>query len=83
VSLPGRARCMYVVLQVKWGDKEYGPIFNDTFLRAVFNLQDQIQRVIQRVPNNEYDVCHLSVRPSLWSSGHSSWLQNGDVLCFQ
>jgi hypothetical protein len=21
-------------------------------------------------------------RPPLWSSGQSSWLQNGDVLCF-
>jgi hypothetical protein len=21
-------------------------------------------------------------RPSLWSSGQGSWLQNGDVLCF-
>jgi hypothetical protein len=21
-------------------------------------------------------------RPPLWSSGHSSWLQNGDVFCF-
>jgi hypothetical protein len=25
-------------------------------------------------------VCY--VRPPLWSSGQSSWLQNKDVLCF-
>jgi hypothetical protein len=24
----------------------------------------------------------LKVRPPLWSSGQSSWLQNGDILCF-
>jgi hypothetical protein len=24
----------------------------------------------------------VSCRPPLWSSGQSSWLQNGDVLCF-
>jgi hypothetical protein len=24
----------------------------------------------------------ISIRPPLWSSGQSSWLQNGDVLCF-
>jgi hypothetical protein len=24
----------------------------------------------------------LSISPPLWSSGQSSWLQNGDVLCF-
>jgi hypothetical protein len=22
------------------------------------------------------------IRPPLWSSGQSSWLHNGDVLCF-
>lgn len=33
------------LLQVKWDDKEYGPVFNDTFLSAVFKLQDQIQKV--------------------------------------
>jgi hypothetical protein len=25
---------------------------------------------------------HLIQRPSMWSSGQSSWLQNGDALCF-
>jgi hypothetical protein len=31
-----------------------------------------------------YHSVYLSVwlRPPLWSSGQSSWLQNGDVLCF-
>jgi hypothetical protein len=24
----------------------------------------------------------IIVRPPLWSSGQSSWLHNGDVLCF-
>jgi hypothetical protein len=24
----------------------------------------------------------MKIRPPLWSSGQSSWLQNGDVLCF-
>jgi hypothetical protein len=28
-----------------------------------------------------YRECH-SLRPPLWSSGLSSWLRNGDVLCF-
>jgi hypothetical protein len=27
-------------------------------------------------------ITFLSPRPSLWSSGQSSWLQKGDVLCF-
>jgi hypothetical protein len=28
-------------------------------------------------------ICHVEeIRPPLWSSGQSSWLQNGDVLCF-
>jgi hypothetical protein len=26
--------------------------------------------------------CPCLIRPPLWSSGQSSWLQNGDVLCF-
>jgi hypothetical protein len=27
-------------------------------------------------------ICHVEEsRPPLWSSGQSSWLQNGDVLC--
>jgi hypothetical protein len=28
-------------------------------------------------------ICHVEEsRPPLWSSGQSSWLWNGDVLCF-
>jgi hypothetical protein len=28
-------------------------------------------------------ICYVEEsRPPLWSSGQSSWLQNGDVLCF-
>jgi hypothetical protein len=27
-------------------------------------------------------VASLLMRPPLWSSGQSSWLHNGDVLCF-
>jgi hypothetical protein len=28
-------------------------------------------------------LCYVEEsRPPLWSSGHSSWLHNGDVLCF-
>jgi hypothetical protein len=28
-------------------------------------------------------ICYVEEsRPSLWSSGESSWLQNGEVLCF-
>jgi hypothetical protein len=28
-------------------------------------------------------ICYVEEsRPSLWSSGESSWLHNGDVLCF-
>jgi hypothetical protein len=28
-------------------------------------------------------VCYVEEsEPPLWSSGQSSWLQNGDVLCF-
>jgi hypothetical protein len=30
----------------------------------------------------EYLDQYMYSRPPLWSSGHSSWLQNGDVLCF-
>jgi hypothetical protein len=37
-------RCV-CLSQVTWGGKEYGPVFNDTFLSAVFKLQDQIQKV--------------------------------------
>jgi hypothetical protein len=33
------------LLQVMWDGDQYGPIFNDTFLRAVFGLQEQIQKV--------------------------------------
>ena len=33
------------LLQVKWRDGEYGPVFNKTFLSAVFDLQDQIEKV--------------------------------------
>jgi hypothetical protein len=28
------------------------------------------------------DMHNINTRPPLWSSGQSSWLQNGDVLCF-
>lgn len=31
--------------KVMWNEKEYGPVFNDTFLNAVFALQDQIQQL--------------------------------------
>jgi hypothetical protein len=28
-------------------------------------------------------ICYVEEsRPPLWPSGHSSWLHNGDVLCF-
>jgi hypothetical protein len=28
-------------------------------------------------------ICYVEEsRPPLWSSGQSSWLENGDVLCF-
>jgi hypothetical protein len=28
-------------------------------------------------------ICYVEEsKPPLWSSGQSSWLQNGDVLCF-
>jgi hypothetical protein len=28
-------------------------------------------------------ICYVEEsRPPLWSSGQSSWLHNGDVLCF-
>jgi hypothetical protein len=30
----------------------------------------------------EFICCVEESRPPLWSSGQSSWLQNGDVLCF-
>jgi hypothetical protein len=32
--------------------------------------------------NSSPNILFFSVLPSLWSSGWSSWLQNGDVLCF-
>jgi len=31
--------------KVMWNDDEYGPVFNDTFLSAVFDLQEQIQKL--------------------------------------
>lgn len=31
--------------KVKWKDAEYGPVFNDTFLNAVFALQKQIEKL--------------------------------------
>ncbi|KAJ4438122.1 hypothetical protein ANN_14061 [Periplaneta americana] len=44
--------CNACMLQVKWGDREYGPIFNKKFLSAVFDLQDQIQQAnIECIPN--------------------------------
>jgi len=49
------------LLQVKWGDVDYGPIFNDTFLSAVFKLQDQIQKV-DRVPSN---IRYVALRTKL------------------
>ncbi|PNF39249.1 hypothetical protein B7P43_G16956, partial [Cryptotermes secundus] len=33
------------IQKVKWDGKEYGPVFNDTFLSVVFNLQERIQRL--------------------------------------
>jgi hypothetical protein len=31
----------------------------------------------------ELNLCYVEKsRPHLWPSGRSSWLQNGDVLCF-
>jgi hypothetical protein len=51
--------------------------------------------LVVRVPGNRMEMycvsCEVQTefiysvegsRPSLWSSGQSSWLQNGDVLCF-
>jgi hypothetical protein len=29
-----------------------------------------------------FDCRNFLMRPPQWSSGQSSWLQNGDVLCF-
>jgi hypothetical protein len=54
----------------------------------------QYQIFIKRVPGYRTDmycascevpiyICYVEEsRPPLWSSGQSSWLQNGDVLCF-
>jgi len=41
------------LLQVNWNNKEYGPVFNDTFLNAVFALQEQIEKV-QLIATNTY-----------------------------
>ena len=43
-----------------WKDgKEYGPVFNDTFLSAVFALQEQIEKV-QLIATNIMLVAHIA-----------------------
>jgi len=66
------------LLQVSWNDKEYGPVFNDTFLKAVFALQDQIQQV-QLIATNIILVAHLTYfftfESKTLSAGQSVWRQ--------
>jgi hypothetical protein len=35
-----------------------------------------------RMPSYQFNTCFQNGWPPLWSSGQSSWLQSGDVLCF-
>ena len=59
-----------------WNDDEYGPVFNDTFLSAVFNLQEQIQKV-QLIATNIMLVTHLAY----FFVFHSTTLSAGQSLC--
>jgi hypothetical protein len=39
--------------------------------------------IVFPVMSNWIYICYVEEsRPPLWFSGHNSWLQNGDVLCF-
>jgi hypothetical protein len=59
------------------------------------NFLDRLCRLVVRVPGYRTEmycvscevrtefICYVEEsRPPLWSSGQSSWLQTGDVLCF-
>jgi hypothetical protein len=64
------------------------------FLNRVLNPGDRLCGLAVRVPGYRTEMCFLwgmnwiyicyveKSRPPLWSSGQSSWLQNGDLLCF-
>jgi hypothetical protein len=39
-------------------------------------------KISSNVRNSKVKPCCFSRRLHLWSSGHGSWLHNGDVLCF-
>jgi hypothetical protein len=66
-----------------------GPIIQQvpaSILNQVIAWQFQmpVQFLFRDIVNDcgEMIVPVLLCRPPLWSSGQSSWLQNGDVLCF-
>ena len=66
------------LLQVKWKDAEYGPVFNDTFLNAVFALQQQIEKV-QLTTTNIILVAHYAY----FFISHSTTLSAGRSVCRQ
>lgn len=43
--------------KVMWDGDQYGPIFNDTFLRAVFGLQEQIQKLGEEEGKGLSKIC--------------------------
>jgi hypothetical protein len=57
-------------------------------LREIFNkssitgLSCELSWTFRFHKGNEFDRLKEDLRQSLWSSGHRSWQQNGDVLCF-
>jgi hypothetical protein len=65
------------------------------FIYVMLKKVDRLCGLVVRVPGNRTEIycvsyevrieciCYVEEsRPPLWSSGKSSWLLNGDVLCF-
>jgi hypothetical protein len=71
------------------------PVRYELNLYVMQKKVDRLCRLVVRVPGYRTEtycvscevrtefICYAEEsRPSLWPSGQSSWLHNGDVLCF-
>jgi hypothetical protein len=76
--------CCFMVLEnqffrVSWGGQSQ--IWSLTLEYTITHMDMEMHCVHCKV-RTEF-ICYVEEsRPPLWSSGQSSWLQNGDVLCF-
>jgi hypothetical protein len=69
----------FIVLSESYGFDDVGPLCG--LVVRVLGYRMEMYCVSCEV-RTEF-ICYVEEsRPSLWSSGQSSWLHNGDVLCF-